>query len=684
MSIFKTFLSTSPWEKILISFLSLVIFVSLFQIGNKFYLAHSETKPAAGGIFIEGVTAGFRFLNPVLAQTDLDRDVMSLISCSLTRFNPLSNSIEDYAADHTLSLDQRTYTFRLKENIFWHDGQPVTADDVVFTFQKVIQNQNFPNPALAKDFFDVLITKIDPRTVTMTIKKKYAFFIFNTTVGLLPKHILGETAPSDLLASEFNLQPIGCGPYQIKEVTNRHIKLIANKQYFQRVPFIEAVIFRIFNAAEELAQNIDIVSGTKDFSPQTLAALKNDARLKLNDFALPQYVALFFNTDQEILSDPKTRLGLQLATNKKALLEKLPIPAQIIDNPLLEIAKNDWKYQFDASRADGALFEAGWRYPNLAKNLTEPTPTEPEFITKPSRERFFATAQPDFYLAGSAPANSQKILVNGYQLSRFQPNDPNWNYRAALEIKTLKIGENEFRLENEKGEFDRITIFYSPAEKARQTWLTQKTKKPSPPKVLVDNSKLRFRGEEPLILKLLVLERENFIFTAEEIVKQWRQRGVKLILEILPERDFVKRMQTRDYDLILSGQNLGYNLDAYSFWHSSEARLNGENLSNLKSSAVNAWLEQIRASFDTKVRRKRLANLRVVLSEEVPAIMLYSPIYSYAIDNKIQNFNLGQIALKRDRLAGLENWYFWEKRVATEKFRFGNFVNWFWQETLKF
>ncbi|MFH1545869.1 MAG: ABC transporter substrate-binding protein, partial [Patescibacteria group bacterium] len=185
MGIFKLFNSCTLTEKILIGILSLVILISAFQVGNRFFMENSEPVPASGGTFVEGVVCEFNFLNPVLAQTNLDRDLTSLIFCGLTRFDPVSNAIVDGIADHSLSPDQRTYTFKIKEGVRWHDGMLVSADDVIFTFRDVLQNENFPNPALAADFLDVAIEKIDEKTVTMTLQKKYAFFIYNTSIGLL-------------------------------------------------------------------------------------------------------------------------------------------------------------------------------------------------------------------------------------------------------------------------------------------------------------------------------------------------------------------------------------------------------------------------------------------------------------------------------------------------------------------
>ena len=167
MKLIKLFNSCTLTEKILIGILNLIILISAFQIGNKFYLEKSQPIPSNGGTFVEGVVGEFNFLNPVLAQTALDRDLTNLIFCGLTKFDPTSNSIVDGIATYELSADQRTYTFKIYQGIKWHDGMPVTADDVIFTFQE--------NLEITLSLSFVLLTKIclgltSAQTLTSTSK----------------------------------------------------------------------------------------------------------------------------------------------------------------------------------------------------------------------------------------------------------------------------------------------------------------------------------------------------------------------------------------------------------------------------------------------------------------------------------------------------------------------------------
>lgn len=680
------------WEKIVASTLIFVLIASSVRLGLTFQREHSQVVPASGGSFVEGVAGEVQFLNPLLAQTDLDRDVSSLLFCGLKKYDPVTASIVDDVASHTLSSDKRTYTFTIKENAKWHDGQPVTADDIVFTFG-LIQSPDFPNPALSADFAGVTVKKLDDRTATLTLAKPYAFFIFNSTVGLLPKHLLESVPPGELLAAtDFNINhPVGCGPYQIVENSPSQIRLAAFEDYFAGRPKLDQFIFRVFPNTESIFKNISSVNGTQALTASQSASLASDSRLTVQPFSLPQYVAVFFNTQSGVLRDKKTRLGLQLATNKQEIADTAG-DAKVIDTPFLEIAQADWQYQFDAARADGALYDAGWRYPS--KNAPAAAPaanpnadSTGAFISQPSSARYFATPATEFFISGSVPAGISAVKVNGFQLTKFAIGSTTFSFNASVALGTLKDGEQDFVVTvTENGtdrELDRITILRSMDEAARTAWLASKQAAtpaaPAPAPANLD-PELRYNSiSTPLKLTLLAPDfREEYAAAADIVAQQWKARGVTVEVVKAARDDFFARLQKRDYDAVIFGQNLGYNLDTYPFWHSSQTGAAGNNLSNLRSLTVNTWLEQARASFDASERTKRIASLRDALANEVPAVFLYTPMYHYAIESGIRNFNLGQIALERDRLAGAAGWYLREDRVLNENVGVGTFFGWLW------
>jgi peptide/nickel transport system substrate-binding protein len=134
--------------------------------------------------------------------------------------------------------------------------------------------------------------------------------------------------------------------------------------------------------------------------------------------------------------------------------------------------------------------------------------------------------------------------------------------------------------------------------------------------------------------------------------------GVDLVVEFLFDDEFEERISRRDYDLLLIGQSMGYNLDTYAFWHSSQASPSGLNFSNYKSFAVDTLIGDIRSSFDSERRQIKLNELAKQISEDVPAIFLYRPVYFYAYDKKITGISMDSVVFSSDRYSNMLNWEF--------------------------
>ena len=115
---------------------------------------------------------------------------------------------------------------------------------------------------------------------------------------------------------------------------------------------------------------------------------------------------------------------------------------------------------------------------------------------------------------------------------------------------------------------------------------------------------------------------------------------------------------SRQYDLLLVGQLLGYNLDTYSYWHSTQANPLGQNLSNYKSFQVDSLIENIRSTFDIEEREEYLNDLAERLKDDVPAIFLYRPIYYYATDAKITGLTMDSVVYPSDRFSSMYLWSF--------------------------
>ncbi len=142
--------------------------------------------------------------------------------------------------------------------------------------------------------------------------------------------------------------------------------------------------------------------------------------------------------------------------------------------------------------------------------------------------------------------------------------------------------------------------------------------------------------------------------------KAWEKIGFSIQVEFLPLAEFNDRIMSRQYDLLLVGQNLGYNLDTYSYWHSAQATPLGQNFSNYKSFQVDSLIETIRATFDADKKEDKLKELAKSINDDIPAIFLYRPVYYYASDGKVSGISMEGVVFPSDRFAGIAGWMFAE------------------------
>src|SRR3954452_2490437 len=155
--------------------------------------AGGGARPALhGGTFVEAMVGAPRYVNPLLASSDTDLDLTHLVYSGLTRLDDHGTIVPDLAADWQISPDFRIYTFRLRPNLRWHDGQPLTADDVLFT-TGLLRDPNFPgDTALAASWREVGVDAPSESTIRFTLPATDASFMQLTTLGILPRHLWAD------------------------------------------------------------------------------------------------------------------------------------------------------------------------------------------------------------------------------------------------------------------------------------------------------------------------------------------------------------------------------------------------------------------------------------------------------------------------------------------------------------
>ncbi len=333
------------------------------------------TNPAAayGGSFSEGIVGQPRRINPLLAQTnDTDRDLSNLIYSGLLKHNEAGKLVPDLAKSYEISSDGLNYTVYLKENAVWQDGEKLTADDVVYTIETA-QNADYASPQRV-NWQGVTVTKVNATTIIFKLNNKYAQFLNSLTLGILPKHIWANVQPINFASSDYNLKPIGSGPYMFEKLQKDNLgqmqsyQLASNKNYYDGQPYIDIIIFKFYNSEDTLidAYNRNDIQDLAFVSPENLNKLKFKQRLNIQEIKMPRYFGVFFNQSQNAtLADKNIRLALNYATDKQAIINTViagkgtAIYSPLIEN-VLDVGQDIPKFQYDIDQAKKILTATGW------------------------------------------------------------------------------------------------------------------------------------------------------------------------------------------------------------------------------------------------------------------------------------------------------------------------------------
>lgn len=352
---------------------SFLVLVSVMVLGFGLYRAYVRVVPTAGGEYVEAIVGSPTYINPLFSQTSsADQDLTRLIFSSLVRFDGNGTLVPDLAASYAIDDKQTTYTFTLKPDLRWHDGEPLTADDVVFTMQS-IKDPNFKSP-LYSTFRGVKVASEDEQTVSFTLSEPFAPFLSLLTFGIIPEHLWSEIDPLYATLAELNLKPIGSGPYRFASLSkdkkgNIHEYLVERfGDYYQTGPFLQKITFKFFSSLDE-AQTA-LKDGNADglgFLASSLSNFSSNSNQNIYQLDLPQYTALFFNQGSNItLSDRNIREALSLALSREQIIAAaFSGSAEAIDDPLLSFFGQDIdqapKLIFDPAKAAALLDLSGWK-----------------------------------------------------------------------------------------------------------------------------------------------------------------------------------------------------------------------------------------------------------------------------------------------------------------------------------
>lgn len=317
--------------------------------------------PAYGGSITEGIVGAPRFLNPVLEMTDADKDINSLIYAGLMKKDTNGDLVPDMATSYTVSADNLVYTFTINDHATFHDGSPLTADDVLFT-TTMIKDPLVKSPKRAL-WDNVRTDVIDTHTVRFTLKTPFSGFLETTTVGILPKHVWQDTKPEQFAFSPRNTNPIGSGPFKIKTISEKsteyEYELSVFKKYVGGRAFLDTVTVIFFTNKNDMTDAIK--SGRVDHAsaidPEKFQEITTGSLIK--QAPMTRVFALYFNANKSpIFLDSSVKYAMDLAINKNAIIKNTLFGfGTSIDGPL-PISGTDI---YDPVRARQLLSDAGWK-----------------------------------------------------------------------------------------------------------------------------------------------------------------------------------------------------------------------------------------------------------------------------------------------------------------------------------
>lgn len=346
--------------------------LGLVLLGVRYYYAHTEIGPAVGGEISEAVVGTPRSLNPILSVTnDVDNDLTRLLFSRLFTVDGSGRVVPDLVDRFEISGDQKTYTFTMRDNARWHDGEPLTADDVLFTFA-LIQDPAWKSPLLPL-LKDVKFEKTDDRTVTLTLAEPYAQFLSRLNFGILPRHVWKDVQPQDAAMAEASLKPVGSGPFKYADMRRDKRGFVLtyvierNADYYKEAPYLERIAFHFYpdygTALEALRKR----------QVQSLSFVPRDMRAELSGLShvlpvsleLPQVTAVFFNTrNNDALKEKDVRRALTMAIDKvRILFDVLGGDGHPLDRPPIPgmSATSSSPVPFRIDEAGALLDNLGWK-----------------------------------------------------------------------------------------------------------------------------------------------------------------------------------------------------------------------------------------------------------------------------------------------------------------------------------
>ncbi|HET9492916.1 MAG TPA: peptide ABC transporter substrate-binding protein [Chloroflexia bacterium] len=376
--------------QVLIGLAGVLALVIVLAAGPRPAPEQADVPARPGDTYVEAMVGEPHLVNPLLATSETDTDLAHLVFSGLARVNERGELAPDLASGWESSADSTVFTYTLKPNLRWHDGEPLTVSDVIWTFG-AIQARGFPgDPLLAEAWKGVEVSTPATDTVRFTLPAPDATFPEHTTIGIMPRHVWGEVKAEDLARSELNRSPVGSGPWRYVGLSIPGVDdaiagentgqtpvptvveaqegvvlepnpysstggLQVSRIWFRQYPTLGAAI-TAFQQGE--------VHGLGHVPPDRLAEVMEVDGAQVHTQTLARYNMMMVNVASPLFDRAETRQALEFAINRGAVAEAMGDGSVPAHSPILP---HSWAH--DASiearphgpaQAGRLLDEAGW------------------------------------------------------------------------------------------------------------------------------------------------------------------------------------------------------------------------------------------------------------------------------------------------------------------------------------
>ncbi len=337
------------------------------QKSKKIPIKKSINKPDYGDKIVVGSIGDISNLIPILATDSASHEIAGLIYNGLLKYNKNLKLVGDLAKSYSISKDNKVITFKLKKGIKWQDGVEFTADDVIFTYNLIMDPKT---PTAYRGDYELVkkVEKVNKYEVKVYYKKPFAPALGSWTISILPAHLLKG---KDILKTPLSKHPVGTGPFIFEKwEVGQVVKLKSNNNYFNGRPYLNGYIYKII--PDSATMFLELKAGKIDLMGLTPIQFRRQTETKFfkenfKKFCYPvfSYTYLGFNLKDPLFKDRKVRQAIAYAINKKEIVDGVLLGlGTVATGPyrpdMWYYNKNVKKYNYNPEYAKELLKEANW------------------------------------------------------------------------------------------------------------------------------------------------------------------------------------------------------------------------------------------------------------------------------------------------------------------------------------